>query len=446
MVIALLAVLYLSQLTGMGMIGPDEPRYAWIGRAMAQTGDWVTPRLWGEPWFEKPPLLYWLTGAGFLSGLGDDMSPRLPVALLSLGFLAFFWWRMRTLASSTIAGWSVAMLATAGGWLAYSHIGVTDLPLAVFFSIAVLLLCGDQPRPSAASAALGLAVLAKGLVPLVLFIPVLALNRDRLRDWLRPAPLGLGALVALPWFILCTLRNGDEMPRVLFVEQTFSRFTSPALQHVQPWWFYLPVALLLLFPWFPLLPLAGMARGNTQKTLAGVAVFGLIFFSLSTNKLPGYLLPLLPSTCALIAMGLGQKGKSGNWVIVPLLMLGLVPALARIVPGALANGLRATPIPWSLVAAGSACAALVGLLVARLPLPRALLVTFVTAALSLIWFEFAAVPGLDRAGSARSAARLSTPVCIPDVPRARAYGLYYYAGRRLPACPLLDPDPHDVVR
>ena len=84
--------LYFFRLGGAGLVGPDEPRYAWIGRAMAQTGDWVTPRLWGQPWFEKPALLYWLTGAAFRLGLGPDLAPRLPVALVSVGFLCFYWW------------------------------------------------------------------------------------------------------------------------------------------------------------------------------------------------------------------------------------------------------------------------------------------------------------------------------------------------------------------
>ena len=444
--VAMLAMLYLYLLAGMGMVGPDEPRYAWVGRAMAETGDWVTPRLWGEPWYEKPPLLYWLTGAGFLSGLSPDMAPRLPVALLSLGFLAFFHWRLRQLADAATATSAVAMLATTAGWLAYSHIGVTDLPLAVFFSAAVLLCCGDRPRPLPAAACLGLAVLAKGLVPLVLFLPVLVLNYRRWKAWLRPAPLTVFALVALPWFLLCTLRNGNDMARVLFVEQTFGRFTSPALQHVQPWWFYLPVALLLLFPWFPLLPLAGMARGITQKTLAGVAIFGLVFFSLSINKLPGYLLPLLPSACALMASGLKQRARSGVWIAIPLLLLGLLPALLQVVPGALANGLRSTPLPWSLVAMGMGAAGLAGLLVARLDASRGFAVALVATAASFIWFEVAAFPRLDQAASARPVWRNSRPDCAPERPRATAYGLYYYANRYLPPCNELDPDRHDVVR
>ncbi|HSW51218.1 MAG TPA: hypothetical protein VLH09_13630, partial [Bryobacteraceae bacterium] len=77
-----LYLVYFYGLTGAGLIGPDEPRYASIGREMARSGDWVTPRLWGDPWFEKPPLLYWMTASATRLGLGDDLAPRLPVALL----------------------------------------------------------------------------------------------------------------------------------------------------------------------------------------------------------------------------------------------------------------------------------------------------------------------------------------------------------------------------
>src|SRR6202041_820802 len=54
-----------GHLGAMGLAGPGEPRYAWIARAMAETGDWVTPRLYGQPWFEKPALYYWAAAIGF---------------------------------------------------------------------------------------------------------------------------------------------------------------------------------------------------------------------------------------------------------------------------------------------------------------------------------------------------------------------------------------------
>ena len=153
--IVLGCALYLTNLTGMGMVSKDEPRYSDIGRAMAYSGDWVTPRLSGQPWFEKPALLYWLIGLGFKVGLGTDLAPRLPVALLSLGFLAFFWYRLRSLWDAQVATYSAVILGTTAGWLAYSHVAVTDLPLAALFSAAVLFALDAEFSSAAARAGTG---------------------------------------------------------------------------------------------------------------------------------------------------------------------------------------------------------------------------------------------------------------------------------------------------
>src|SRR3989449_11489228 len=163
--------LYLFRLTGTGLLGPDEPRYASISWEMARSRDWVTPRLWGQPWFEKPALLYWMTGAGFRLGLGEEMAPRLPVALLSVLFLAFFYWSLRREFGAEPAGYASAILGSCAGWVAFSYIPVPDLPMSAFFSAAMLcgmiwLVGGRAIWLTAAAASLGLAVLAKGLVPL----------------------------------------------------------------------------------------------------------------------------------------------------------------------------------------------------------------------------------------------------------------------------------------
>src|SRR6516162_10080870 len=63
-------LVYFYGLNAAGLIGPDEPRYASVARQMAGSGDWITPRLWGQPWFEKPALLYWMTAAAYRAGLG----------------------------------------------------------------------------------------------------------------------------------------------------------------------------------------------------------------------------------------------------------------------------------------------------------------------------------------------------------------------------------------
>jgi hypothetical protein len=103
---------------------------------------------------------------------------------------------------------------------------------------------------------------------------------------------------AAPWYLLCYLRTGAPFLQKFFWEHHFGRFSSEALQHRQPWWFYLPVLLAGLLPWTPLLallPRAGLWADRRTRLLAVWAGWGLVFFSLSTNKLPGYVLPLVPA-------------------------------------------------------------------------------------------------------------------------------------------------------
>src|SRR5580704_14962291 len=180
--IILVFFLYFFRLDATGLLSTDEPRYAAIGRQMAFSGDWITPRLWGEPWFEKPPLLYWMTGAGFRMGLDPDFAPRLPVALLSMAFLLFFYGSLRKEFGERAAIFSTAILGTSAGWLALSYVAVTDLPLSVFFAAAMLLgmtwlRTGRRGSLIAAAVSLGFAVLAKGLVPLALAIPLAWVGR-----------------------------------------------------------------------------------------------------------------------------------------------------------------------------------------------------------------------------------------------------------------------------
>ena len=93
---ALVALICLfGNLGAMGLVGPDEPRYAWIARAMAETGDWVTPRLYGQPWFEKPILYYWAAAAGFRLHLPAEWAARLPSALAALATALAIGWLAR---------------------------------------------------------------------------------------------------------------------------------------------------------------------------------------------------------------------------------------------------------------------------------------------------------------------------------------------------------------
>lgn len=356
---------YLFGISAAGVLGPDEPRYASIGRAMAHTGDWITPRLWGAPWFEKPALLYWMTGAGFGLGLGPDLAPRLPVALLSLGFLAFFWWMARREFGCYIAWTATLILASSAGWCLYSESGVTDIPLSAPFAAAMIIGIGWVAKRETrllplAGALFGLAVLAKGPVGLVLAAPLAVRWRD-LTDWLRPRVLGPFLFVAAPWYVLCYLRNGPVFLNEFFWKHNVGRFTSPELQHSQPLWFYAPALAVLFLPWTPVILryVWRQADGDSRRTyLALWAAWPLIFFSISVNKLPGYILPAFPAIALLAAIGLAEARAAGVWLAVSALLTAAFAAVAPMVDiGGIAHGLYPVFSPILLAAPAAGVAA-----------------------------------------------------------------------------------------
>jgi 4-amino-4-deoxy-L-arabinose transferase-like glycosyltransferase len=427
-------------ISDVGLLSADEPRYAAIGREMALSGDWVTPRLWGEPWFEKPPLLYWMIALAWKVRLVDEWAARLPVALASLAFLIFYFRRLASLFDETVARNATVMLATSAAWLGFSAVSVTDLPMAACFSAAVLLALpgreADGGRiPAAAGIFLGLAILAKGFVPLVLAFPMLWFWRAR---WRRLLPPSLWcAAVAAPWFLLCYGINGSAFVDEFIIKHHLARFTSDSLQHVQPWWFYLPVFLAGLMPWTP--AAAGLFHRATWqdpriRQLGALLAFGLIFFSLSRNKLPGYLLPLIPLAVAIVAARVPRQSLT-----VCAFVAALLPLAGVVLPAALTVGLSRAGFPLSgaMIAAwiggAAAFAAIVHWKLAGRVVPIAAAVVA-----TVIYLKTAIYPELDRSVSARQQWRQISghpeQVCLDQVDRDMYYGLAYYHRAPLPDC------------
>src|SRR5437667_5936 len=273
LILTTLYICYFSHLGVIGFVGPDEPRYAWIARDMAETGDWVTPRLYGKPWFEKPPLLYW-GGAIFFKLFGSsapEVAARLPSAISALlATLALAWLAWRTYGEEC-ARWLLLLLPTSVGMIGLSHAAATDMPFAGMLTIAmvcaavalgVVITTENTPiLPRTPWLALvlfglflGLAVLAKGPAAIILpagAVSFWAIFTKRWRDAFRllhPTAMASFCLTALPWYILCARHNPDFF-RIFIIEHNFKRYLTPEFQHVQPFWFYVPVLLVAFLPW-----------------------------------------------------------------------------------------------------------------------------------------------------------------------------------------------------
>ena len=374
LIVATLYVCYFSHLGAIGFVGPDEPRYAWIARDMAETGDWVTPRLYGKPWFEKPPLFYWGAALSFkLLGV-SEAAARLPSAVSALlATLALAWLAWRMYGAET-ARWLLLLLPTTVGMIGFSHAAATDMPFSAMLTTAMVCAAvalrlvpketSEAPKRNSAQASvesqdlpipwlalilfgffLGAAALAKGPAGIVLCggaVFFWALFTKRWRDAFRllhPAAIAAFCATALPWYALCARRNPDFF-RVFIIEHNFKRYLTPEFQHVQPFWFYGPILFLGLLPWinivFSLLRecVGSLVGGHWLQSanlyFACCGLWPIVFFSFSKSKLPGYVLPsilflgLLGARSATLRI---RKGPGERWVAistgVTLTLLGL---------------------------------------------------------------------------------------------------------------------------
>ena len=383
-----LYICYFSHLAVIGFVGPDEPRYAWIARDMAESGDWITPRLYGKPWFEKPPLLYW-GGAIFFKLLGEghpEVAARLPSAICALlATLALAWLAWRTYGEEC-ARWLLLLLPTSVGMIGFSHAAATDMPFAGMLTVAMVcaavvlgLVPSTQNTPILPRTPwlalvlfgffLGLAVLAKGPAGIILVFGAVffwALFTKRWRDALRllhPAAIATFCLAALPWYILCARRN-PEFFRIFIIEHNFKRYLTPEFQHIQPFWFYVPILLIALLPWtLPLIALAiwhgrrlTLIRQIRPTTLLAVtwSVFVVLFFTVSKSKLPGYTLPAVPAVALVSARLLSEPSflprqvSRSIFVTTTILIVLAVACCSRFVHGRYLAAISVKPVAFML--------------------------------------------------------------------------------------------------
>lgn len=334
LILVTLYICYFSHLGAIGFVGPDEPRYAWIARDMAETGDWVTPRLYGKPWFEKPPLFYWGAALCFKLFGVSEAAARLPSAISALlATLTLAWFAFRLYGTET-ARWLLLLLPSTIGMIGFSHAASTDMPFSAMLTATmvcaavVLGITRNENFPIIPQTPwlalvlfgffLGLAVLAKGPAGIILVggaIFFWALFTKRWRDAFRlfhPAALASFLVTALPWYILCARRNPDFF-QIFVIEHNFKRYLTPEFQHIQPFWFYGSILLIAFLPWTGIF-LWSLIKGiaNTWRTrfiaqstwlLICWIGFCVLFFSVSQSKLPGYVLPAVPAIGLLMTRG-----------------------------------------------------------------------------------------------------------------------------------------------
>jgi len=316
---------------------PDEGRNVEIPREMLATGDWVTPRLNGVNYFEKPPLMYWAVGA-CLKVLGPgEWAMRATPALFALGGVLLTYAAARRLYGRGAGLASAVVLGTSLLYFGTGRFLVLDMAVSVLMSATLccfILAVQEPPGPRRrwlfyglyASAAL--ATLTKGFIGFlvtgaVMFLWLLIFNQwKRLRPLYLPSGIALFLVIAAPWHVLAAMRNETWAHRYITIEH-WARFTTTYHGRSQPWHYFIWILLGGLFPWsaflwpavraavrggpFDKLRVSSLSRdwarrgeNATAWYFVTWAVFIFLFFSKSQSKLPAYILPVFPALAVLV--------------------------------------------------------------------------------------------------------------------------------------------------
>lgn len=349
---------------------PDEGRYVGIAWEMLTSGDWLVPRLDGLPFFHKPPLFYWLTSLSLGLFGSHQLAARMAsllAATLAAGGMYLFARRYRGSQVATIA---VVVLLTQPIFYAAAQFANLDMLVAGLISLAILsgadaLLRLEKGNPYHAALArtygfTALGILAKGLIGIVLPAGVLLLWLLWRRSWrflpamLWPSGCLLLLLIALPWFFwMQHLYPGFFDYFVVY--HHFQRFSETGFNNQVAFWFYIPVILLCALPWSPWFARVFSKTCWTNKDASGLRSLMaiwlgviVVFFSLPSSKLVGYILPAIPPFAYLIAESLSiwfdrNRAQAQRWY-AGTLAVAVVACPALVVGVALADKVSAKPL------------------------------------------------------------------------------------------------------
>ncbi len=335
--VAVFVVVYLLPLGVRPLFVPDEARYGEIAREMIAGGNWVTPHLNGLRYFEKPVLGYWLHAASIMLFGENSFAVRFPSAMAVGGSTLLIFLLMTGIGrpkngrSRNDAALAALVLLVCLEVAGVGTFGVLDSLLAFFLTgvmVSFFVACESVAGSGRENGFLalagffcGLAFLVKGFlalaVPVLALVPFLCWQR-RFRDIFRMAwlPLCVAVAVALPWAVMINNREPDYW-QFFFWNEHVRRFLADNAQHKQSFWYYVMMAPAIFMPWTFVTPaaLGGLQiAGGSRRPRTDLIRFCLcwlimpfLFFSLSSGKLPTYLLPCFPPFAILLVLGLKDR-------------------------------------------------------------------------------------------------------------------------------------------
>jgi hypothetical protein len=346
-------------LGGAALFEPDEGRNAEIAREILLLRDWVTPHYDFIARLDKPILFFDLVALSYKVFGISEWSARLPSALTAFGCLALTYFFSRSLFGRWAALWSSLILLTSVEFFVLSRIVILDMLFTFFLTLALCCFFLGQRGVERGQAkvqfllmyaAMGAATLVKGPIGVMLPAAAIGFYLVFTKRWMlvrhMEIPLGISIflLTAAPWYLLAELRNPGYLHHFLW-EENVARFATAQFKRSEPWYYFIGVLTVGFFPWTTLLPTT--IADLWKRSLKGERLFlilwialPLLFFSLSSSKLPHYILPIYPPLAiivgATIAKALTDSTAKKTWVLwfpaVTFILLSFVLTLVVLWP------------------------------------------------------------------------------------------------------------------
>ena len=447
----------------------DETRYASVAWEMWLRGDFLVPHINGEPYSHKPPLLFWLIQLGWgLFGV-NDWWPRLVGPLFAFASVPMLLRLGRLLwpqpdaagdAARTLSVWVLFGTLLFAGFVTLTMFDLLLMLCAIAGMIGILNLVHERKTQGILwlGAGIGLGVLAKGPVILLHVLPAALAApwwapqlKGRLGRWYLDLLLGvlLGAALALAWALPAAYSGGEEYRRAIFWGQTAGR-VAESFAHRAPWWYYLPLLPLILFPWFVFprfwFGLREIKKEQSTRFLAAWLLLTVIGFSLVSGKQAKYLVPLLPAFALLAGYALSRVKALPRWweLLPPMIGFLALPAFLaylRMRPAGMKLPVWVAEIPlWPIALAALAAPALLFFIRKDTVTQMRALAFGMLAAIAIVGAGVipAFVPYSDPGPAARHLAALQARQ-LPLAHLGKYHAQYNFVGRLRAPIEILDP-------
>ncbi|MPL67981.1 Undecaprenyl phosphate-alpha-4-amino-4-deoxy-L-arabinose arabinosyl transferase [bioreactor metagenome] len=327
---------------------PVESNYVLTAKEMVLSSDWLSPRIYGNVWFDKPVFFYWLTAIAFkIFGFSEAAARLAPALFAALGVTLIYWF-VTKISKQSVALLAAVVMGTSLEYGVLAKLVITDMVFFVFNSAALVFFYLGYRQKDAAKrwyafmyVSLALAVLTKGpvgvLLPGIVIGVFIAVKCDwaELEQLINPVGIMIFLIIMLPWYLAMYAVHGAEFVDTFLGVHNYLRATVSEHPKDNVSYYYIGVFFLSMLPWSAIAVKAIVRECKGLRLQASpLILFSLIwtavyfgFYSLMATKYLTYTFPILFPVAIITAVYLEQlfaQNKTRTiffWVGIPLFVV-----------------------------------------------------------------------------------------------------------------------------